>query len=68
MVTTLQQGPFFNSLCKKPTANLYELRHRVANYMQLEELREHRSQARAEASGEKRKDKEKEHSNRPAID
>jgi len=51
-------------LCKKPAANLDELRQRVAKYMQLEELREYRSQARAVAGGDKGKDKEKERLNR----
>jgi len=39
---------------------LDELRKRTAKYMQLEELREFRNQARVEASGEKGKE-EKEH-------
>jgi len=37
-------------------ANLDELRKKAAKFMLLEELREFRNQARAEASGEKGKD------------
>jgi len=59
MVTALQPMPFSNSLCKKPTANLDELRQRANKYMQLEELREYRSQVRVKASGEKGKNNEK---------
>jgi len=39
----------------QPTDSLDELRKRAAKYMQLEELREFRNQACAEASGEKNK-------------
>ena len=48
MVTTLQPRPFVDSVCKKPVVNLDELRQRDAKYMQLEELREYKSQARIE--------------------
>ena len=40
----------------QPTDSLDELRKRATKYMQLEELRELRNQARAEAGGEKRKE------------
>jgi len=48
MVTTLQPRPFVDSVCKKPVVNLDELTQRDAKYMQLEELREYKSQARIE--------------------
>jgi len=40
----------------QPATSLDELRKRAAKFMQLEELREFRNQARAEASREKSKD------------
>jgi len=49
----LASGPFADSLCMQPTANLDELWKRVAKYTQLEKLREFRNQARAKAVGEK---------------
>jgi len=48
MVMTLKPGPFFDSLCKKPTTKMDELRQRVAKFMQLEELKEFRHQVRME--------------------
>jgi len=56
-----------NSLCKKPAVDLDQLRQKAAKYMQLEELRGYKSQAKAEESGEKGKDKKKEHLNQPAV-
>ena len=53
MITTLKPGPFADSLCKKPTTNLDELRQRASKFMQMEELREFRNQARTDG-GEKR--------------
>jgi len=55
MLMALHSGLFADSLCMQPTASLEELRNRAAKYMQLEELREFRNQACAEASGEKGK-------------
>jgi len=49
----------------QPADSLDELRKRVAKYIQLEELREFRNHARAEASGEKNKE-EKERQCRPS--
>jgi len=43
----------------QPAASLDELRRQATKFMQLEELREFRNQARAEASGEKKDDKER---------
>jgi len=48
MVTALRLGPFVNSLCKRPAANLDELRERATKFMQLEELLCFKSQIRAE--------------------
>jgi len=59
MLTTLRPGPFADSLCMQPAKNLEELRRRAAKFMQLEELREFRNQARAEVSGEKKDKKER---------
>jgi len=56
MLTALRLGPFADNLCMQPADSLYELRKRAAMYMQLEELREFRNQARAEAGGEKNKE------------
>jgi len=49
----------------KSVDSLDELRKRAAKYMQLEELREFRNQARAEAIREKNKE-EKDHKARPS--
>jgi len=59
MLTTLRPGPFVDSFCMQPAASLDELRRRAAKFMQLEELREFRNQARAEASGEKKDEKKR---------
>ncbi|XP_068498187.1 uncharacterized protein [Phaseolus vulgaris] len=56
MLTALSPGPFADNMCMQPTASLDELRKRAAKYMQLEELKEFRNQARAEASEEKNKE------------
>jgi len=45
----------------QPADNLDELRKRAAKYMQLEELREFRNQACADASGEKNKEEKDRH-------
>ena len=59
MLTALRPGPFADSLCMQPAVSLDELRRRAAKFMQLEELREFKNQARAEASGEKKDEKER---------
>jgi len=46
MITTLRTEPFVDIFCKKPTTNLDELRQRASKFMQMEELREFRNQAR----------------------
>jgi len=51
----------------EPAANLDELKQRAAKFMQLEELKKFRSQARAEAGGDKGKNKERECLNRPVV-
>jgi len=57
MVTVLKPDPFSNSLYKKPTMNLDELRQRTAKFMQLEELKEFRAKTRAPEEAEKKVDK-----------
>ena len=59
MLTTLQPGPFADSLCMQPTTSLDELRCWAAKFMQLEELCEFRNQARAKVSDEKKDEKER---------
>ncbi|XP_020229088.1 uncharacterized protein LOC109810116 [Cajanus cajan] len=51
LTTALKPGPFVNSICKKPPLDMNDLRRRADKYMQMEELAEYRSQARAESSG-----------------
>ncbi|XP_020216897.1 uncharacterized protein LOC109800527 [Cajanus cajan] len=48
LMTALKPGPFVNSLCKKPPSDMNDLRRRADKYMQMEELAEFRSQARAD--------------------
>jgi len=55
MLMALRLRPLVDNPCMQPAANLEELRRRAAKFMQLEELREFRNQARTKASGEKRK-------------
>jgi len=59
LITARRPGPFVDSLCKKPTLDLDELRARAAKFMQLEELREFRNQAQIGENAEKGKGKEK---------
>ena len=59
MLTALRRGPFADNLCMHPIDSLDELRKRAAKYMQLEELREFRNQARAEAGGERKEEKDR---------
>ena len=68
MLTALRPGPFADSLCMQPATNLDELRRRAAKFMQLEELREFRNNARAEASGEKKEDRERQGRSRTGRD
>ncbi|XP_027348031.1 uncharacterized protein LOC113859462 [Abrus precatorius] len=46
LTTAFKPGPFVNNICKKPPADLDELRSRAAKYMQIEELFEYRNQVR----------------------
>jgi len=62
MITTLKPRPFVISLCKKPATNLHELRRRSSKFMQMEELREFRNQARADGNDKKMCEKEGGHS------
>jgi len=54
IITTLRSGPFIDSLCKKPTTNLDELRQHVSKFMYMEELREFRNQVRVDVGNEKK--------------
>ncbi|XP_068466503.1 uncharacterized protein [Phaseolus vulgaris] len=65
MLKALRPRPFVDNLCMQPVDSLDEMRKRAAKYMQLEELRDFRNQARAEASGEKNKE-EKDRQGRPS--
>jgi len=68
MLTALRPGPFADSLCMQPTTSLDDLRHRASKFMQLEELREFRNNARAEANGEKKEDREQQGRSRAGRD
>ncbi|XP_068486801.1 uncharacterized protein [Phaseolus vulgaris] len=68
MLTALRPGPFADSLCMQPVTNLDDLRRQAAKFMQLEELREFRNNARAEASGEKKEDRERQGRSRTGRD
>jgi len=53
MITSLRPRPFGNSLCKKPTTNLDELRQRATKFVHMEELRNFRNQVRVDGGIEK---------------
>lgn len=60
MVTALRTSLFADSLCKKPAANMDEMRMRATKFMRLEELRDFGRQLKAEhPSSQYRPDKEK---------
>ena len=44
----LEIGPFADSLCKKPTSIMVELRLRVAKYMHMEELKDFKNKIKVE--------------------
>jgi len=48
MVMALQSRPFADSLCKKPTLDMNEMRVRATKFMRLEELRDFGGSAKAE--------------------
>jgi len=54
MITTLRLGPFADSLCKKPTTNLDELRQRATKFIQMEEFRKFWNQVRVDGGVEKK--------------
>jgi len=59
MVTALRLGSFADSLCKKPVADLDELRRRATIFMQLQELQEFQNQVMTESQIEKVRMKDK---------
>lgn len=59
MLTALRPERFGDSLYKKSTSNLEELKRRAGKFMQLEELREFRNQVSADSQREKGKMKER---------
>jgi len=64
MITALKPRPFADSLCKKSTTNLVELRERASKFMQMEELREFHNQARADGGDKRVPEKEGGHLSR----
>ncbi|XP_068475113.1 uncharacterized protein [Phaseolus vulgaris] len=68
MLTALHTGSFADSLCMQPATSLDDLRRRAVKFMQLEELREFRNNARAEANGEKKEDRKRQGRSRAGRD
>jgi len=59
MINGLRSGPFADSLCKRPTASMAELRQRAAKYMRMEELKDFKNKVDTEDSvTDRRVDKE----------
>jgi len=58
MVTALWSGPFTDSLRKKLAPNMDGLHQRAAKFMKLDELKEFRSQVRAEENLAKKNDRD----------
>ena len=50
MINGLRSGPFADSLCKRPTASMAELRQRAAKYMRMEELKDFKNKVATEDS------------------
>ncbi|KAG4991298.1 hypothetical protein JHK87_024755 [Glycine soja] len=67
LITGLRPKVLVNSLCKKLTSNLDELRRRVAKYMQMKELVKYRNQVRMDSVLAKQ-DNEKSNSNKAQYD
>ena len=59
MVTALRPGPFADSLCKKLTLNMNEMRVRTTKFMRLEELRDFGGQMKEEPYADKVRIREK---------
>ena len=54
MIIALRPEPFVDSLCKKPTTNIDELRQLATKFMQMEKLREFQNQVRVDRGSEKK--------------
>jgi len=65
LITALRLGPFVDNLCKKPVANLDELRMRATKFMQMEELKEFRNTTRRETLDRKQPEKDRATTCRP---
>jgi len=48
MINALRSEPFIDSLCERPATSMVELRQRVAKHMQMEELKDFKSNIKAE--------------------
>jgi len=59
LITALRPSSFVDSLCKKPVANLDELRTRATKFMQMEELKEFRNTTHGETHDRKHSKKER---------
>jgi len=59
LITTLRLCSFADNLCKKPMADLDELRTRATNFMQMEELKEFCNTTCVETHDRKHSEKEK---------
>jgi len=67
LITALIPGSFADSLCKKSTKDLDELRQHSTKFMQMEELREFRNQVRVDVGSEKKiNERERGYQNRRA--
>lgn len=58
MVTALRPRPFLDNLCMNPVADIDELYQWAAKFMQVEELREFKSQVRSKNNISKRNDQD----------
>jgi len=52
MINALRSGPFAESMYKRPTTSMAELRQRATKYMRMEELKESKMQLQNKACHE----------------